>query len=63
MTCYKTFDTCPLVLLTWEVMYATCDKVKKKGKMEMKGKNCTITLVVITLTTMGKFNKDLNVRT
>jgi hypothetical protein len=30
LTCYKTFGTCPLVLLTWEVMYAKCNKVKKK---------------------------------
>ncbi len=41
----------PMVLVTWEVMGAQCDKVKKKWgqKADLRGKK-------FALTTMGKYD-------
>jgi hypothetical protein len=61
VTCYKTLGTyylawlCPLVrITTWDVMGVKYNRVKK-GQTKGVG-NCSNTLVLTTLTSMGKPN-------
>jgi hypothetical protein len=49
----------PSILVRWEVMGAKHEKVIKKIKLQkgkVRGKNCSIAFVLISLTTMGICN-------